>query len=99
MAQLRAPFILAILVLAASTATAQTRPRPSVPPQDAGSCPLTHPIEGNFTTYSEEQCFYHMQGWEFFGKTKLERCYATETDAVRHGCRPLEQASLKRRAR
>jgi len=74
MAQLRAPFILAILVLAASTATARTRPRPSVPPQDAGSCPLTHPIEGNFTTYSGEQCLYHMQGGEFFGTTEPERC-------------------------
>ena len=68
----------------------------------AGSTPAPgtiHPIEGNFTTYSGEQCLYHMQGGAFFGKTTLERCYATETDAVRDGCRPLEQASLKRSAR
>jgi hypothetical protein len=30
--------------------------RPGVPPQDAWTCPLTHPIKGNFTTYSGERC-------------------------------------------
>jgi hypothetical protein len=80
-------FILAILVLAASTAAAQTLPRPGVPPQDVWTYPLTHPIKGNFTTYSGERCLYHMKGGQFYGKTKPERCYATEGDAVEDGCR------------
>jgi len=65
----------------------QAQGRPGAPPQDAWNCPPTHPIKGNFTTYSGERCIYHMQGGEFFGKTKPERCYATEADAVKDGCR------------
>jgi micrococcal nuclease len=61
--------------------------RPGVPPQDAWTCPLTHPIKGNFTTYSGEPCIYHMNGGEFFNKTKPERCYATEDEARQDGCR------------
>jgi hypothetical protein len=79
--------ILAVLVLAASTAVAQTSPRSGVRPQDAWTCPLTHPIKGNFTTYSGERCIYHMKGGQYYGKTKPEQCYATEADAVKDGCR------------
>jgi len=61
--------------------------RAGEPPKDAWTCPLSHPIKGNFTTYSGERCIYHMQGGEFFNKTKPERCYATEADAVKDGCR------------
>ena len=43
--------------------------------------------EGNFTTYSGERCIYHVQGGQFYGKTKPERCYATEDEAGRDGCR------------
>jgi micrococcal nuclease len=64
---------------------AQTRP--GVPPQDAWTCPLTHPIKGNFTTNSGERCIYHMQGGQFFGKTKPERCYASGEEARQDGCR------------
>ncbi len=79
--------ILAVLILAASAATAQTPERPGLPPQDAWTCPLSHPIKGNFTTYSGERCIYHMKGGQFYLKTKPERCYATEADAVKDGCR------------
>ncbi len=61
--------------------------RPGVAPQDAWTCPLAHPIKGNFTTYSGERCIYHVQGGEFFGKIKPERCYVTEADCVKDGCR------------
>ena len=61
--------------------------RPGVPPEDAWTCPLTQPIKGNFTTYSGERCIYHMKGGQFYGKTKPERCYATEEEAVKDGCR------------
>jgi micrococcal nuclease len=78
-------------------AAAQTRPgrpaevqqaqgRPGVPPQDAWACP-TYPTKGNFTTLPGERCIYHMQGGEFFDTTKSGRCYATEADAVKDGCR------------
>ena len=87
MAELSPRFILAVLVLAASTAAAQTTPRPGVPPQDAWTCPPTHPIKGNFTTSSGERCIYHMRGGRFYSKTKPERCYATEEDAVKDGCK------------
>src|SRR5258705_7968189 len=36
-----------------------------VPPQSAWSCPLTHPIKGNFTTHSGEPCIHHVRGGEF----------------------------------
>ena len=78
---------LAALLLAGSTAAAQTPSlRPGVPPQGM-SCPVSHPIKGNFTTYSGERCIHHMPGGAFYGKTRPERCYASETDAVNDGCR------------
>jgi len=58
--------ILAVLVLAVSTAAAQTPSRPGVPPQDAWTCPLTHPIKGNFATYPGERCVYHMKSGQFY---------------------------------
>jgi micrococcal nuclease len=56
-------------------------------PQDSWTCPLTHPIKGNFTTHSGERCIYHVPGGQFYGRTKPERCYATGEDAVKDGCR------------
>ncbi len=80
---------LAALLLTGSTAAAQTpATRPGVPPQSAWTCPLTQPIKGNFTpTDPREYCIYHVPGGEFYGRTKPERCYATEVDAVTDGCR------------
>jgi hypothetical protein len=64
-----------LLVLISAGADAQ--PRPGASPATAWTCPATHPIKGNFTTYSGERCIYHMPGGRFYGKTKPERCYAT----------------------
>ena len=61
--------------------------RPGVPPKDAWACPAAQPIKGNFTTYSGERCIYHMPGGQFYGRTKPERCYATEAEARQDGCR------------
>jgi hypothetical protein len=83
----RLRLVLAMLALTVSTALARTSPRPGVPPQDVWTCPLTHPIKGNFTTYSGERCIYHMKGGQFYGKTKPEPCFATEEDAVKDECR------------
>jgi micrococcal nuclease len=60
--------------------------RPGVPPQDARTCPATHPIKGNFTTYSGERCIYHVPGGAFYGKTKPERCYSSDEEARQDGC-------------
>jgi micrococcal nuclease len=60
--------------------------RPSAP-QDSWTCPLTHPIKGNFTTHSGERCIYHVPGGQFYSRTKPERCYATGEEAARDGCR------------
>lgn len=81
----RVSALLAILALGVSDSTAQ--PRPGVPPQDAWTCPATHPIKGNFTTYSGERCIYHVPGGQFYSRTKPERCYAAAADAVKDGCR------------
>ena len=61
--------------------------RPGVPPESAWTCPAPQPIKGNFTTYSGERCIYHVPGGQFYGKTKPERCYATETEVRQDGCR------------
>ena len=51
---------MAPVVLAGSTAAAQAQAsRPGVPAQGM-SCPVTHLIKGNFTTYSGERCIYHV---------------------------------------
>lgn len=62
--------------------------RPGVEPLGKKNCPASHPIKGNFTTYSGERCIYHMPGQRFYEKTQPERCYATEEEAILDGCRP-----------
>lgn len=65
----------------------QAQARLGVPPQDAWTCPATHPIKGNFTTRSGERCIYHGPGSEFYERTKPERCYASGAEAGQDGCR------------
>jgi hypothetical protein len=79
--------VLAAVLLATGATTQAQTPRPGVPPQDAWTCPVTHPIKGNFTTYSGERCIYHVRGGGFYDKTKPERCYVTGDEAVKDGCR------------
>src|SRR5262245_11912473 len=71
---------------AAATLAVDVR-RAGASPLDAWTCPPTYPIKGNFTTYSGERCIHHSPGDAFYGKTKPERCYATEEDARQDGCR------------
>jgi hypothetical protein len=77
--------LLVAMLVFASVVGAQIRP--GVDPKDVWTCPAMHPIKGNFTPSSGERCIYHLPGGEFYGKTKPERCYATEDDARRDGCR------------
>ena len=65
----------------------QAQGRPGVPPQDAWTCPATHPIKRNFTTYSGERCIYHPPSGQFYSRTKPERCYASGEGAVQDSCR------------
>jgi hypothetical protein len=76
-----------MVILAGTVALPQPGGRPGVKPQDAWTCPASQPIKGNFTTYSGERCIYHMSGGQFYNKTKPERCYATEAEALQDGCR------------
>jgi len=78
----------AILISATNAAPQPRAPgQLGVQPVDAWTCPASHQIKGNFTTYSGEPCIYHVPGRGFYGKTKPERCYASEDEARRDGCR------------
>ena len=70
---------------AASPKVAQARP--GVAPKTGWSCPLTHPIKADFTTYSSERCIYYVPGSGAYGESRTERCYATEDEARQDGCR------------
>lgn len=72
-----------------SASSAARRPgRPGIPPLDGRTCPLTHPIKGNFKTFAGEPCIAHVPGGQFYGRTKPERCYASHEEASQDGCRP-----------
>ena len=73
--------------LLSGTLEAGTLERPGVPPSEAGSCPATHPIKGNFTTSTGERCISRPPGGEFYTRTKAERCYASDAEARLDGCR------------
>ena len=69
------------------TVESQTPIQQGVAPVSAWDCPSTHPIKGNFTTYSGERCIYHVRGGQFYNRTKPEECYASAADARADGCR------------
>ena len=80
--------LLAILAGSGGLAFTQTgRVALGSSPETPWTCPVSHPIKGNFTTYSGEICIYHVPGGRFYAQTKPERCYATWEEAVRDGCR------------
>jgi hypothetical protein len=66
-------------------ATAPTAPPPPptartwVEPQD-GTCPATHPIKVKLASG-----IFHLPGMLAYDRTKPDRCYATEVDAVADG--------------
>lgn len=71
----------------AAAAPKAARARPGVPPKTSWSCPLSHPIKADFTTYSSERCIYYVPGSGAYGVSRTERCYATEDEARQDGCR------------
>lgn len=76
-----------VMALAAIAFVSSSAVGDGTPPVNAWNCPTDHPIKGNFTTYSGEPCIYHVPSGAFYGKTKPERCYATEREAQADGCR------------
>jgi micrococcal nuclease len=69
------------------TAPNVAQARPGVAPKTGWSCPLTHPIKADFTTYSSERCIYYVPGSSAYAESRTERCYATEDEARQDGCR------------
>jgi len=61
--------------------------RPGLPPRNGWSCPLSHPIKGDFRTYSSERCIYYPPGTASYAENRTDRCYATEDEARQDGCR------------
>ena len=86
MRYLTAALIVASALLLTDAPALAQAPRPGVQPEGF-NCPLAQPIKGNFTTYSGERCIYHVPRGGFYDKTRPERCYVSEADAVRDGCR------------
>jgi hypothetical protein len=78
---------LLLLIVSAKIALPQPSARPGVQPQDAWTWPATHSIQGTFTpTDPPEVCIYHVQGDEYYTRTKPERCDARDDEARRDGC-------------
>jgi hypothetical protein len=77
-------FVNLVVGLSTERASAQSR---GAMPVSAWECPASHPVKGNFTTYSAERCIFHVPGGRFYQKTKPERCYKTAHEAVADGCR------------
>jgi hypothetical protein len=89
----RALILLAWLILLfvpASALAQSSSSRPGVAPTDAWTCPASDPIKGNLTTRTGE-CIYHVRSGAYYGKTKPERCFATEDEARRAGCQPSKR--------
>lgn len=74
---------------APAPSTAQARP--GIAPRNGWTCPLTHPIKGDFVTYSNERCIYHRPGTSTYAESHTDRCYASEDEARQDGCRPARR--------
>jgi micrococcal nuclease len=61
--------------------------RPGVVPKTGWSCPVSHPIKGDFETYSAERCIYYVPGGGAYAESRTHRCYTTEEEARKDGCR------------
>lgn len=83
--------IVTALLLVSPTLAAEQQGSPvlkhGVPPKDDWTCPASHPIKGNLTTWSGEWCIYHAPGGDFYLKTQPELCFSSEEEARQAGCR------------
>ena len=69
--------------------------RPGVPPDTPWSCPVTHPVKGYLSQFSGR--IYHVPGSTWYEEASPERCYASESDALRDGSRPARPLTPRRR--
>ncbi len=69
----------------ASAPTAQARP--GAHPTNGWTCPLSHPIKGDFRTYTRDRCIYYRPGTPAYAESRTDRCYASEDEARQDGCR------------
>jgi hypothetical protein len=53
-----------------------------VEPDEAGSCPVSHPVKAN-----DNSGIFHMPGGRFYERTKAERCYQSADAALADGYR------------
>lgn len=59
-----------------------TRISPYTPQASSYDCPVDKPIKGN-----AQSGIYHVPGGASYGRTKAEKCFATESDALSAGYR------------
>ena len=57
--------VVALLMLVLAATVVLPQPWAGFELQDTWNCPLSHPIKGQFTEYSDERCIYHMSGSSF----------------------------------
>lgn len=74
--------IITILLFFPLPAIAETSK--GVPPVDEWNCPKSHPIKGNINA-QKGTMIYHFPSGSFYHKTKPERCYSKEKDAIADG--------------
>jgi micrococcal nuclease len=56
-----------------------------VEPETNGVCPVEQPIKASLD--SDRRCTFHVPGGFLYGRTRPHRCYATQEEASRDGCR------------
>ena len=69
--------------------------QPGVLPDTPWSCPPTHPVKGYLLASGAR--IYHVPGSTWYEEASPERCYASETDALRDGSRPARTPTLPAR--
>lgn len=66
--------------------TESSTPSSGVAPLDEWNCPESHPVKGNINIQKGTR-IYHEPGGIYYSKTKPEKCYAAEQDAINDGFR------------
>lgn len=69
--------------------------RPGVSPDTPWSCPPTHPVKGYLSATGAR--IHHVPGSTWYEEASPERCYASETEALRDGSRPPRAPMLPAR--
>lgn len=73
---------------AATRSAEDDRGRDARPGSSPLDCPVDRPIKGNFRNGARPTCVYHLPEAPSYARTRPERCFATEAEAIASGCRP-----------